>query len=54
MLKQAGRISKMPESKKLLKMYETMSAGEIAKKYEVATSTVRGWIQKARKELGTK
>jgi transposase len=54
MLKKPGRVSKKPENKELLKMYETMTASEIAEKYGVATSTVRGWINKTRKETGKK
>lgn len=48
--KKHGRISKRPDDKKLLDMYEIMTAREIGEKLGVAESTVRSWIANLRKE----
>lgn len=48
--KRHGRPSKRPDNEILSLLYSSMTAGEIAKKYNVSERTIRGWIYKVRKE----
>lgn len=43
--------SKAPDDEQLLSEYVSMTAKEIGEKYGAAESTVRGWIQAARKRV---
>lgn len=49
--KKHGRVSNRPNDWVLLMEYTDMTAPELAKKYGVATSTVRLWIRSARQNL---
>lgn len=51
MKSEGGRPTKKPSKDILEKLYisEGLTAKEIAEKYGVSESTVRGWIYKARK-----
>lgn len=48
---EVGRPSKKPKKEVLEKLYifDGLTAKEIAEKYEVSESTVRGWIYQSRK-----
>lgn len=49
--KKRGFKSKAPSDEQLLTEYVNMTAKEIGEKYGVAESTVRGWIQGARRRI---
>lgn len=48
--KKGGRPTKRPSTEQLAILYENKTAREIAEQYDVSTSTVRGWVRKARRE----
>lgn len=50
-VKKSGRPSNKPDDEKLLTLYQTMTAAQIAESYGVAVSTVKGWIRSARKKI---
>ena len=50
-VKKSGRPSNKPNDEKLLTLYQTMTAAQIAETYGVAVSTVKGWIRSARKKI---
>lgn len=47
--KKGGRPSKRPDAATLAELYRTHTATEIAEKYGVKDSTVRGWAYALRK-----
>lgn len=51
--KKPGPRSKMPPAKVLYDLYIDHTAAEIAAKYGVSVSTVRGWIRSLRAELAS-
>ena len=48
--KLGGRPSKKPSNEELARLYEFMTARQIAEHYEVPVATVRSWIARARKD----
>ena len=48
--KKSGRPSARPELQILSDLHSTMSTHDIAQQYNVADSTVKGWIWRAKKE----
>lgn len=48
--KKMGRPSKRPAPEFLISLYETYTATEIGKMYDVSPDTVRSWVSRLRKE----
>lgn len=48
--KKGGRPTKKPSDAQLAIMYQTMTATEIGKEFDVSPNTVRNWIRKVRNE----
>ena len=49
--KPKGRPSNKPDSKWLLGLYQSTTATELAKQFNVSRSTLYAWIKEAREEL---
>ena len=48
--KKGGRPTARPDENTLATLYASMTAREIAEQYHVSEYTVRGWINRARKQ----
>ena len=48
--KKMGRPSRRPDPEFLITLYETHTATEIGKMYDVSPDTVRSWVSRLRKE----